>query len=73
MCVCIVLSFNGKILAPIVYNLTGILSHAGNVSFFDYWLSKTITSYIQFLTQQQRQNLQTLILKNVQTYLSQEN
>lgn len=63
--------FQWKHLFPIVYNLTGILSPAGNVAFFDYWLTKSRTSHIQFLTQ--RQNLQTLILKNVQTHLSQEN
>lgn len=51
ICMCIVLSFNGTILPSIVYNLTGILAHAGNVAFFNCWLTKSITSYIQFLTQ----------------------
>lgn len=50
-CVGIVLSFNGTILASIAYHLIGILVHAGNVVLFDCWLTKSITSYIQFLTQ----------------------
>lgn len=42
VCVCIVLSSNENILSPIVYNSTGILSHAGNVAFFDYWLTNKV-------------------------------
>jgi len=42
VCVCTILSFNGNILSPTVYNFTGILFYARNVAYFDYRLTKKV-------------------------------